>query len=79
MAALLELSFHFGFLALLFPQTQCAEQVVHRHIRHGLSRLGGATANVRKERDLVPDIGGKQGMIRVDACKKNSPINTPKG
>lgn len=43
----LELRLHARLLSALLPQPQRTEQVVHRHIRHSSTCLGGATADMR--------------------------------
>ncbi len=70
----LELGLHLRLLPHLLPQTQCTEQVVHRHIRHSLACFDGSTANMRQKGHFVSTVGAEDGMVRVDTWKeKNSP------
>lgn len=69
---ILKLGVHDGFFAVPVSQSQCAEHIVHGHVGHGLARLGGAAANVRKQGYLVAAVWCKQRMTRLDVCT-NSP------
>ena len=65
----LELGLHLGFFAWLFAQAQGAQQVVHHHVSHRLACFSRATPNVWQQRYLVPAVGCKQCMGRMDLCK----------